>query len=330
MNNPVGITKSSFHDEEATTEQQRSTSRKKKSSKKKKASKPGAVLSESADMSSKEHEDSVQQASSAKGRSGDGTIDEPGVKKTVKKKGSKTEDSVNKSKAEDNVKGVEAAKSVTRRHRSTKVLTHGAVANEEEQVAERLALESHLSAGGSKRSYSKDDESGVKKIAKKKGSKAKDSVNKFKAESAAKSMARRYRSTQDIIHGAGAVANEEEQVAEPLDLESHLSGGGSASKRSYSKDGASAKEHQASSRQSKLSRNDSSTSPSYEESPPNYIPVEGTRPAEAVREEAPGVILVKDIGASTHQTGVGHSRGGGLHSYYISYCWCRRCGCRLG
>jgi hypothetical protein len=82
----LAMTKSSFHHEEATTEQQGGT-RKKKSIKKKEAAEPGAVLSKSAELSSKEYEDSAQQASSSKGKkSGDGTNDEPGVKKSIKKK----------------------------------------------------------------------------------------------------------------------------------------------------------------------------------------------------------------------------------------------------
>jgi hypothetical protein len=109
---------SSFHEEN--TEEQQGKTRNKKSLKKKKATKPGVVASKSVELSSKDYEDSDQQASSSKGKkAGEGGNDEPGFKNFIKKNVSKANDSI-KSKAENNVDGEEAAV-------SRKLATPGAI-----------------------------------------------------------------------------------------------------------------------------------------------------------------------------------------------------------
>jgi hypothetical protein len=220
---------SSLQHEEGSTDQQGKTA-KKKSIKKKKATKPGAVASKSAELSSKECEDSAQQSLSKSKKPGS-TKNEPGVKKSAKKGSSKAKDSV-------------------------------------------------------------------------------------------KSQVKRSRSSQVVTPGAMAVVNEQEQVAESLALESSVSAGGSAPKRSSSKPGAfastsktevSVKERQASrrrrsSRQSEPSRNASSKS-ARSASPPTYFPVENAPPPEAAREAAPGATRLEGIGA-THQDGMDLEEGG--------------------
>jgi hypothetical protein len=165
MNNPKDVTKSSVlmspeqilamtetnssvqHEE--TTEEQQGKTEKKKSIKKKKATKPGPVGSKRIELSPKKYDDSAQQASSSKGKK---LGDEPGVKNSVNKKVLKAKDSV-KSKAENNVKGEDAASSSMER----RYLGAMEVAYEEEQVSGPSVLESPVSADGSapKRSSSK-------------------------------------------------------------------------------------------------------------------------------------------------------------------------------